>query len=1135
MSNIIQLFKESLNTGFIDKSILSSITYQPELLVNQKNPPKKVLTSILHELEYCTEFYISVAFVTTSGVATIINQLKSLESRNIKGKMLVSQYLNFTQPEALKRLAQFKNIDLRITTTGNAHSKGYIFKNKGHFNLIIGSSNLTAQALCSNKEWNLKVSALDNSGIVEKVINEFNNDFKNAVQVNLDFISAYEEIYTSNQDKYSARVEDLIIEPEVIIQPNLMQIEALGNLHKLRSENKNKALIISATGTGKTYLSAFDAKNFNPKKLLFVVHRFTIAKNSLNTFKKVFGNERSMGLYSGNIKDLEADFVFSTIQTISKSKHLENFSKNHFDYIIIDETHRSRADSYLRLLEYFDPKFLLGMTATPERTDGNDIYKLFDNNIAYEIRLNKAMELDMLSPFHYYGVTDITINGVEIEKKTDFNLLTAIERVDRIIEKAKFYGSDNGITRGLVFCSGQEEAIKLSKLFNYRGLKSIALTALNSEDEREKAIQLLESDNLSEKLDYIFAVDIFNEGIDIPKVNQIIMLRPTESAIIFIQQLGRGLRKVEGKSYLTVIDFIGNYENNYLIPVALYGDTSYNKDTLRKLIKEGSRLIPGTSTVNFDEITKERIFKSIDTANMRLYTDLKNDYNLLKYKLGRIPKMMDFIEHGSRDPFLYVKHSKSLYNFILKVERDYSSVLNVEQLKLLELFSTEINNGKRVEESLILKFLIINGEIDYDYLKSYIQKEYSYDLTFETFISCINNLNFKFIGREKAVLKNIDNKLTFTATFKNQLNIGEFKSQLLDSIEYSIYTFNKVFNKESFNNGFILYQKYSRKDVTRILNWDFNGSPVVFGYMIYNNTCPIFVDYHKEDNITASTKFPEKFINNSHFLWYTKSQRKLNSKDVVAIRNHNNKLRLPLFMNKYKLEGYEYYYLGEVIPIESTFAETTIKNDKGEEMPVVKVELELNKPLETNIYKYITTLDDTEIKTVKTKSKTKINTKKSAGPKSEFVFKNPIPLYNFHAAAGTFSEMQADNDFTLIESPINLRNPNDYFACKVIGESMNKIIPNGSICLFKRSTEGSRNGKIVLVELYDIQDPDYNSAFTVKKYYSEKSISEDSWSHNSIVLKPQSSDSTFQDIIIKADSENLPKVIGEFIQVLYET
>ena len=267
-------------------------------------PPKKVLSSILHELENCSRFYISVAFITTSGVATIINTLKELEYKEIKGEIIVSQYLNFTQPEALKRLLQFNNIDLRIATTGNAHSKGYIFKNNEHYNLIVGSSNLTAQALSVNKEWNIKISALEQSGIVNKVLGEFYSDFEKGIVVTEDYISSYEKIY-QNQFLVNRKNEPKSFdEPQEHIRPNSMQIEALDNLRKLRANQKNKALIISATGTGKTYLSAFDAKVFNPKRLLFVVHRLTIAQSSLITFRKVFGEDKTMGLYSGNRQDL---------------------------------------------------------------------------------------------------------------------------------------------------------------------------------------------------------------------------------------------------------------------------------------------------------------------------------------------------------------------------------------------------------------------------------------------------------------------------------------------------------------------------------------------------------------------------------------------------------------------------------------------------------------------------------------------------------------------------------------------------------------------------------------------------------------------------------------------------------------
>lgn len=1121
MNNLNEIFNKSLQTGYVDKTIISDENFHPELLVNQKNPPKKVLLTLLKELENCEEFYFSVAFVTTSGVATIINKLQELEKRNIKGKVLVSQYLNFSQPEALKRLIQFKNIDLRITTSGNAHSKGYIFKKNNHYNLIVGSSNLTAQALTTNKEWNIKVSALDNSGIVEKLLNEFHSDFEKATLVSEEFILSYNEIYQKQFLLNKSNNLEILTEVQEIIIPNTMQKEALENLTKLREEKKNKALIISATGTGKTFLSAFDAKAFNPKKLLFVVHRLTIAKNSLKTFKKVFGNDKSMGLFSGDKRELDCDFVFSTVQTISKSTHLENFKKNHFDYIIIDETHRSGADSYLRLLNYFEPKFLLGMTATPERTDGNDIFQLFDHNIAYEIRLNRAMEEEMLSSFHYYGVSDLLIDNKEIDNKSDFNLLISSERVKRIIQYANFYGSDNGITRGLVFCSRKNEASELSNLFNLKGYKTIALTGDSYEDERAKAIERLESDNLNEKLDYIFTVDIFNEGIDIPKINQIIMLRPTESSIIFIQQLGRGLRKVDGKSYLTIIDFIGNYENNYLIPVALYGDTSYNKDTLRKLISEGSRMIPGSSTINFDEITKEKIFQSIDSANMQLLNDLKKDYNLLKFKLGRIPMMMDFIEHGSRDPFLYVNYSNSYFNFIAKVEKEHGYKLTKQQLILLELFSKEINNSKRIEESYILKQVLINGKLSIKEFKNSIFNLYGFTPTQATIDSCINNINFLFIRKKEKIIYLENNSFQFHKEFVDNLKNSAFKNFLLDSINYSIVTFDNLYNKEFYKNGLILYNKYSRKDVCRLLNWEKDISSTVYGYRTNDGVTPCFVTYHKSDDIESTINYNDHFINPSTFAWESRSNRKLESNEIKGVINSE---RILLFVKKEDGEGTDFYFMGDASIIPDSIEQSFMPDSR---LPVVHFKFHLEQPVIDSVYKYITTSKKSKTIDLNTTLENEVisleNTNNS---------KNLIPFYDFYAAAGTFSEMQSEKDYTLIEIPENINYKDDYFACKIVGESMNRVIPNGSICLFKPDSGGSRNGKIVLVENIDIQDTDFNSAFTIKTYSSVKETTEEGWQHNSILLRPNSFDSSYKDIIVNEENGSGMRVVGEFVSII---
>lgn len=989
----------SLNTGFIDFNEMSLLDYRPQLLLNDSKKGKKVLTNILQELNNCHEFFFSVAFVTNSGVAALINVLKELEIKGVKGKIVASQYQNFTEPKALERLIALKNLEVRIVVENNFHAKGYIFNKNDIYSLIVGSSNLTQNALSYNIEWNIKLTSLQNGSLLTETVLEFNKTFENATVVDKDWISEYQKIYDLNrkhnisnkgyeEDEFEEVDDGKVAEANVSyvvnyqanannkipfihkIKPNKMQVDALKSLEKLREEGCSKALLISATGTGKTYLSAFDVMKNKIKKFLFIVHRENIASAAMRSFQKVFGQTVKMGLLSGNSKAYEADYIFCTIQTISKEDVLSRFQPDHFNYIVIDETHRVGAPTYQKILNHFKPAFLLGMTATPERTDGYDIFKEFEYNIAYEIRLHRALEERMLCPFHYYGVTDILVEEKLINERNAFLKLTSDERVDRIIEKVNLYGAHDGVIRGLCFCNSNDVSKELSDKFNKRGFKTIALSGGSSESEREDAIKCLESENEIEKIDYIFTVDIFNEGVDIPKVNQIIMLRPTQSAIIFVQQLGRGLRKSPGKDYLTVIDFIGNYTNNYLVPVALYGDSSYNKDRIRKLLSTGSSTIPGASTINFDKIAKERIFNSIDSANMQMKKDLVKDYDLLRFTLGRVPMMMDFIKHGFRDPKLYADYSRSYFNFIADRESCYRSELNTKQRKVLELLTNEILNGKRLEEIIVIKELMLSKKCSIKKLEELIYKNYNLKISNKLYDSIITNLKFAFVTDKMenklvplsqkygvCIINEKDNEIFMNEEFESYLTNKVFVLFLNDMIEYAQYTYDLDYVENNYNDGFILYKKYSRKDVFRILCWDEN--PVaqnVGGYIISKDksNCPIFVNYHKEDDISNTTKYEDMFINNYIFQWMSKSKRTLGSPDVNTIREYKQGLRMPLFIKKHNDEGGEFYYMGDVTPQDNSFEQTSMQDDNGKEVSVVKMILTLKHPVEANMYEYLT-------------------------------------------------------------------------------------------------------------------------------------------------------------------------------------
>ena len=301
------------------------------------------------------------------------------------------------------------------------------------------------------------------------------------------------------------------------------------------------------------------------------------------------------------------------------------------------------------------------MTASPERMDGFDIFALFDHNIAYEIRLQQALEQNLLCPFHYYGITDLIIDGETINEKEDFNQLTCSARVDHILKQANYYGYNGDRVKGLIFVSRRDEGKELSRLFNERGLRTLFLSGDDSQEKRERAIERLEQDDYEGGLDYIFSVDIMNEGIDAPRVNQVIMLRPTQSPVIFVQQLGRGLRKADNKEYVVILDFIGNYTNNFMIPIALSGDRSYNKDSIRRYVSEGTRVIPGESTIHFDAISRERIYHSIDLARTNDVKLLRESFDNLRYRLGRIPTVLDFKEYGSIDVRKYFEKFGSYY------------------------------------------------------------------------------------------------------------------------------------------------------------------------------------------------------------------------------------------------------------------------------------------------------------------------------------------------------------------------------------------------------------------------------------------------------------------------------------------
>ena len=728
MSKINEM-RLGFETAYIDGSVVSSSTYRPQFVSNNHKEGKKVLSSIEDELLSCDGFQISVAFITMSGITPLLQTLKELEKRNIKGEILTTNYLNFSEPRALKKLDELSNITLKMYDVEMAaegfHTKGYIFKTDEIYRIIIGSSNITSAALTSNREWNTRLISTEQGEVAKEIVAEFNELWNSKYALSFDdFYENYKERYKIiKHQREIAKQEEITSIEKYKLQPNSMQVGFITNLKRILAAGEDRALLISATGTGKTYASAFAMRELGFKRVLFLVHRGQLARQTKKSYEKVFAKSVSMGLVGAGYHEYNADYVFATVQTLNRDEHLLQYAEDTFDCIILDEAHHVPAGTYQKIMKHFTPKLWLGMTATPDKRDdnveGRNVYEIFNYQIAYEIRLQQAMEENLLCPFHYFGITDLSIIDDEASGR-DFSMLTGDERVKHIIEQADYYGYSGDKVKGLIFCSSIRETEELSAKFNQainpvtgQHFRTIALNGSASEQERQNAFERLamnegEATIDTQPLDYIFSVEILNEGVDIVEVNQVIMLRPTQSPIVFIQQLGRGLRKANGKEYVVILDFIGNYNNNFMIPIALSGDRTYNKDNIRRYIMEGGRVIPGASTVHFDEISRKKIFASVDNANFSDIKLIKENYTTLKNKLGRIPNLRDFDDYGEMD-VIRIFDNKSLgsyYKFLVKYEKEYKVRLSEDEERAIEFISKKLANGKRIQELQLLKRML---------------------------------------------------------------------------------------------------------------------------------------------------------------------------------------------------------------------------------------------------------------------------------------------------------------------------------------------------------------------------------------------------------------------------------------------
>jgi len=681
---------------------INELEYGTDALTGGQDKRMYLYYQLLNSLKRADSVDIVVSFLMESGVRMLLGELDNALKRGAKIRILTGNYLGITQPSALYLIKHKlgEQVDLRFYNEKNRsfHPKSYMFHYKDYSTIYIGSSNISKSALTSGIEWNYRFSSKTDSHNYEKFYNTFLDLFEHhSIVIDDDELKRYSKNWhrpavSKDLDRYDLQ-DDETTNNLALFEPRGAQIEALCALENTRAEGAGRALVQAATGVGKTYLAAFDSKDY--ERVLFVAHREEILKQAAQSFKNV-RNSDDYGFFDGESKCTDKSMIFASVATLGRSEYLNNkyFASDYFNYIVIDEFHHAVNDQYQRIVNYFKPQFLLGLTATPERMDGRNIYEICDYNVPYEISLKEAINKGMLVPFHYYGIFDDTdysklhiVRGRYDEKELNETYIGNVHRYELIYKYYCKYGS----RQALGFCCSKEHAREMAREFSSRGIPSVAVFSDASGEYTEKrnvAIQKLKNGEIRA----IFSVDMFNEGVDITSVDMVMFLRPTESPIVFLQQLGRGLRKCRGKEFLTVLDFIGNYEKAGRVRFLLEGKSDMYRegchlsDTLR---------FPDDCMVDFD-LKLIDLFAEMDRKHLKLKDQVINEYFKVKDLLGKRPTRLDLftymddniyetaITHSKDNPFKRYLEFLNDLGELSQIEVEFYKGIGREFISLLE-------------------------------------------------------------------------------------------------------------------------------------------------------------------------------------------------------------------------------------------------------------------------------------------------------------------------------------------------------------------------------------------------------------------------------------------------------------------
>ena len=939
--------KNAILNGLYDRNYQGHQQLTPRLIGNQDGTIWEMLR---YELMNCKSFTWAVAFITSDMLTPLKVVLADLARQGIRGTLITSDYLGFNSPQMFAELLKIPNLKVMVTTVTGFHTKGYFFTHDDYSTALIGSANFTRAALLQNHETMLKVTSSKNSTLFSQITTGVSHLQSESHPLTKEWIANY----AKNWQPPKAN-NDLKQSSQKII-PNQMQRTVLGEIQGLINRGAHRGLVISATGTGKTYLGAFAVKENQPQKFLYVVHREQVARKAMQSFSQVIGGpQKNFGLISSQHHDFSPRYLFATVQTLSQKKILEKLSPQMFDFILVDEAHRAAAPSYQRLMDHFKPKFWLGMTATPDRMDNQDVYGIFDYHIAYEIRLRDALSNDMLVPFHYVGVQDYEANGEVIDETTNLKRLVASERVKYVLKQLEYYGYCGRQPRGLVFCSRQAEAHEIAKQFTALSHPAIALTNQDSDYQRREAVKRLENG----ELEYLITVDLFNEGVDIPSLNQIVMLRNTESRIIFLQQLGRGLRKYPGKDYVTVVDFIGNYKHNYMIPLALNDDSSRDQDQARREVQLPQNI--GVSTINFSQVASERILTSLEKTKLDSIAELRRAYRELEQRLGRGPLLIDFLQSNSVSPVVFARN-KLLDNygsFLVKMGEKVK--LNQYENQVLTFITKELLSGKRAHELILLSLLkdqevtkkqLINAlEQNNCYVNEAVLRSLTDILSLRFFDVKAGKRTKKQQYGDQSIVKVNQEIYRLNSQIKDSLNQNsDFRRLFVDVVKTGLALSKEYDQRQQFT----LYQQYDRKDVCRLLNWPLDVSAPMYGYRVAENECPIFITYHKKSPKQRNAIYDNQLQDGQSLRWYTRSPRHLSSAEVqrllAGVDTGRQSEKLHLFVKRSDVVGKQFYYLGTAIIDPASVREELLGEKKK---AVVGMNLVLEHPLPTAMTKVL--------------------------------------------------------------------------------------------------------------------------------------------------------------------------------------